>query len=177
MKRELSNGVLIEFVQGNIAAQKDLDAVVNAANAQLRPGSGVAGAIHSAAGSGLYEECRALAPISPGQAVITGGHGLPNRFVVHCLGPVYGKHTPSDELLAACFRNALRVADEAGAKSIGFPAISTGVFGYPLEEAAQVAVTAVLQAAPGLSCVRLVRFVLFGKSDKDAFERAMDEAG
>ena len=130
---------------GDITRQEGFDAVVNAANAQLRPGGGVAGAIHRAAGPGLYEECRPLAPIKPGQAVITGGHGLPNRHVIHCLGPVYGVDTPSAVLLADCYRNALKVAEEHGLASLAFPAISTGIFGYPVAEAARVAMSAVAE--------------------------------
>jgi O-acetyl-ADP-ribose deacetylase (regulator of RNase III) len=155
----------IECVQGDIASQNDLDAVVNAANAQLLPGSGVAGAIHSAAGPALVEECRSLAPISPGEAVITGGHNLPNRHVIHCLGPVYGVDEPADRLLADCYRNALHLADRQGLESVGFPAISTGVFGYPAKEAARVALQAVRDTLPKLDSVRRVRFVLFSEAD------------
>jgi O-acetyl-ADP-ribose deacetylase (regulator of RNase III) len=163
------NGLVIECVTGDIAAQPDVDAVVNAANAQLRSGGGVAGAIHRAAGPDLERECRPLAPISPGQAVITGAHGLPNRFVIHCLGPVYGRDEPAAELLAACYRNALVLAEEVGLHSIAFPAISTGVFGYPMEAAAQVAVRAIIDAAPQLSAVCRVRLVLRGARDEEYF--------
>ena len=145
--------VTIECVQGDIADQPDMGAVVNAANARLMPGSGVAGAIHSAAGPGLAEECQPLAPISPGQAVMTGGHDLPNRKVIHCLGPVFGVDEPSDRLLADCYRNALRLADAEGLESVAFPAISTGVFGYPLAEAAQVAAAAIRDSL-GFPCER-----------------------
>ena len=119
--------VKVECIRGNIAEQQDMDVIVNAANAELLPGSGVAGAIHSAAGPGLAEECRALAPIRPGQAVISSAHELPNQHVIHCLGPVYGVDEPSDRLLAECFRNALLLADRHKLTSIAFPAISTGV--------------------------------------------------
>lgn len=163
------NGLVIECVTGDIAAQPDVDAVVNAANAQLRSGGGVAGAIHRAAGPDLERECRPLAPISPGQAVITGAHGLPNRFVIHCLGPVYGRDEPAAELLAACYRNALALAEEVGLHSIAFPAISTGIFGYPMEAAAQVAVRAIIDAAPQLSAVCRVRLVLRGARDEEYF--------
>jgi O-acetyl-ADP-ribose deacetylase (regulator of RNase III) len=164
----------LECVQGNIADQPGMDAIVNAANAQLLPGAGVAGAIHRAAGPGLAEECRPLAPIAPGEAVITGAHRLPNRHVIHCLGPVYGRDEPSDALLASCYRNALRLADERGLTSVAFPAISTGVFGYPLDAAAEVALGAVLKVAPALSAVRHVRFVLFGSGDLAIYERRLD---
>jgi len=159
------HGITLECAQGDITRQPDMDAVVNAANAQLRIGGGVAGAIHRAAGPGLDEECRPLAPINPGEAVITGAHNLPNRAVIHCLGPVYGVDEPSDELLAACYRNALQVAEDDGLASVAFPAISTGAFGYPMEPAARVAFETIDGVAPRLSSVAHVRFVLFSDAD------------
>jgi O-acetyl-ADP-ribose deacetylase (regulator of RNase III) len=168
--------VTVECVRGDIAAQGDVDAVVNAANARLGPGGGVAGAIHRAAGPGLAEEAMPLGPISPGEAVITGGHGLPNRFVIHALGPVYGQDRPEAELLARCYRNALALAEENGAGSVAFPAISTGIFGYPVKAAAGVALRAVRDAAEGSGVVRLVRFVLFGEEDLRVHEKALSEA-
>lgn len=175
MKRTVQ-GVVIECVQGNIVAQRDMDAIVNAANAQLLPGGGVAGIIHRAAGPGLSEECRPLAPIEPGEAVITGGHNLPNAYVIHCLGPVYGRDTPSDRLLAACYRNALARAEEKALASVAFPAISTGAFGYPMAEAATVAMGAVVEEAPKLRTVRHVRFVLHDRAALGLHEKALDEA-
>ncbi len=159
------SGVKIECIQGNIAAQDDIYAVVNAANAQLRMGGGVAGAIHRAAGPELERECRPLAPIRPGEAVITGGHNLPNSHVIHCLGPVYGADWPEDELLGSCYRNALRLAELKGLESIAFPAISTGAFGYPLAEATEVALKAVLEKIPELMKLKKIRFVLFSEKD------------
>ncbi len=173
--RRTSGAVTVECVRGDITAQRDVDAVVNAANARLEPGGGVAGAIHRAAGPGLAEEARPLGPISPGEAVITGGHGLPNRFVIHALGPVYGQDRPEAELLSRCYRNALILAEENGALSVAFPAISTGIFGYPIEDAADVALRTVRDEAEGLRAVRLVRFVLFSKRDLEAHERALSE--
>lgn len=166
--------VKVECIRGNIAEQQDMDVIVNAANAELLPGSGVAGAIHSAAGPGLAEECRALAPIRPGQAVISSAHELPNQNVIHCLGPVYGVDEPSDRLLAECFRNALLLADRHKLTSIAFPAISTGVFGYPLQNAAAVAMKAVSDTLAELNSVRLVRFVLFSDEDRKVFEQALE---
>jgi O-acetyl-ADP-ribose deacetylase (regulator of RNase III) len=128
-------------------------------------GDGVAGAIHRAAGPGLAEECRPLAPIRPGEAVITGGHALPNRYVIHCLGPVWGRDEPADALLASCYRNALRLAEGKGIASIAFPAVATGVFGFPVARAAKVALGTVLQMAEQLQKVRHIRFVLFGEDD------------
>lgn len=160
MERKV-DGVTIECVRGDITKQVGFDAIVNAANAELRPGGGVAGAIHRAAGPELYEECRPLAPIRPGQAVITRGYRLPNRYVIHCLGPRYGIDEPARELLASCYRNALRLAEEHGISSVAFPAISTGAFGYPLQEAAEVAIQTVLEMVPELKSVRVIRFVLW----------------
>jgi O-acetyl-ADP-ribose deacetylase (regulator of RNase III) len=162
MKRTFGE-LTVVVTAGDIAAQADADAVVNAANAQLRPGGGVAGAIHRGAGPGLDRECRRLAPIQPGEAVITSGHQLPNDYVIHCLGPVYGQDEPSDRLLAACYRNALKLADEKGLKIIAFPSISTGVFGYPMRDAARVAFKTVAEEAPNLKSVEHVKFVLFGE--------------
>lgn len=167
------DGVTIELVAGDIVRQPDMVAVVNAANAHLLPGGGVAGAIHRAAGPGLAEECRPLAPLSPGDAVLTAGHRLPNPHVIHCLGPVYGVDQPSGELLASCYRNALELADRHGLSSVAFPAISTGVFGYPLEPAAEIALGTVLAALPELQSVRKVRFVLAGDHALRAYTEAL----
>jgi len=166
-------GVTVECVKGDIAAQPDMIAVVNAANAQLRTGGGVAGAIHRAAGPGLEAECRPLAPIKPGEAVLTGGHDLPNRHVIHCLGPVYGVDRPEAELLARCYRNALELAERHRIDSVAFPAISTGAFGYPMGEAAEVAFRAILEMAPRLRHVRRIRFVLHGERDREVHEKAL----
>lgn len=166
-------GVRIECVQGDITRQEEMAAVVNAANAQLRTGGGVAGAIHRAAGPGLEQETRPLAPIRPGEAVITGGHGLPNPHVIHCLGPVYGRDRPEDEILARCYRNALRLADEQGLASVAFPAISTGAFGYPVEEAAEVAMRTVAEVIPELDAVKTIRFVLHTRDDLEVHREAL----
>jgi O-acetyl-ADP-ribose deacetylase (regulator of RNase III) len=178
--RRRAGSITLECVKGNIAAQSDMAAVVNAANASLRPGGGVAGAIHRAAGPGLAKECAPLAPIQPGQAVITGGHDLPNRHVIHCLGPVYGHDKPEAELLANCYCNALDLAERHNVESVAFPAISTGVFGYPPAEAAAIALRAVLERAPRLKRVRHIRFVLFDDASlalhETALERLTDSA-
>ena len=173
--RKTAHGVTVECVRGDIAAQEGVAAVVNAANAGLGPGGGVAGAIHRAAGPGLAEEARPLAPIRPGEAVITGAHGLPNRYVIHALGPVYGRDHPEAELLESCYRNSLALAEERGADSVAFPAISTGIFGYPVEEAARAALRTVVEVAEKLERVRLVRFVLFGERDLEIHENVLSE--
>ncbi len=166
--------VRLECIRGDIANQPDMDAVVNAANAELRIGGGVAGALHRAAGPGLEEECRPLAPIRPGDAVVTGAHELPNKAVIHCLGPVYGRDEPADALLAACYRNALALMHERGLSSVAFPALSTGAFGYPLEEATQIALNAIVRELPQSPGVRHVRFVLFGASDLATYSQLLE---
>jgi O-acetyl-ADP-ribose deacetylase (regulator of RNase III) len=173
--RRTVHGVTVECVQGDITSQDDVTAIVNAANAELRSGGGVAGAIHRAAGPELEREARPLAPIRPGEAVITGGHNLPNRYVIHTLGPVYGQDRPEAELLANCYRNSLALAEENEVDSIAFPAISTGVFGYPVEEAAEVAIKTVIEETERLEHVRLIRFVLFGEEDFEVHERVLSE--
>lgn len=155
----------LELIQGDITAQPDLEAVVNAANAQLTTGGGVAGAIHAAAGRQLARACRPLAPIAPGEVVVTDAFGLPNRRVLHALGPVYGRDEPADVLLAECYRRALELAAAEGLQSIGFPALSTGAFGYPVRPAAEVALTTVKDVLASGSPLRLVRFVLFSPQD------------
>ncbi len=164
----------IELQQGDIASQADMAAIVNAANAQLQTGGGVAGAIHRAAGPALAEECRPLAPIRPGEAVITGAHNLPNDHVIHCLGPVHGRDRPEDALLAACYRNALRLAEDSGVGSVAFPAISTGAFGYPFAEATEIALSTIRETAPTLDKVGHLRFVLFSPQDMDIYRQKLN---
>lgn len=163
----------IEAVRGDITEQ-DVDAIVNAANRSLLGGGGVDGTIHRRGGPAILEECRALRAsrypdgLPPGEAVATTAGLLPARWVIHTVGPVWGEDPSS--LLARCHSEALRVADQLGAASVAFPAVSTGAFGYPLEEAAPVALGAV-RAAKG--SVALVRFVLFDDDTLAAFERAL----
>ncbi|MDF9800064.1 O-acetyl-ADP-ribose deacetylase (regulator of RNase III) [Catalinimonas alkaloidigena] len=167
--------IKLEVVQGDISKQSDMDAVVNAANAQLMSGGGVAGAIHRAAGPELADACRPLAPIAPGEAVITDAFQLPNRKVVHCLGPVYGRDKPEDQLLGSCYEKALQLADDYQLKSIAFPAISTGIFGYPLKEAAQVMLQTIQKRTEHLSSVRHIRIVLYGDSDRQQVEQTLKQ--
>ncbi|QKK03939.1 MAG: RNase III inhibitor [Pseudomonadota bacterium] len=156
----------IEIGAGDIANQPDLGAVVNAANAQLMPGGGVAGALHRAAGPKLAEACRPMAPIQPGEAVITEAFGLPNRWVIHVLGPRYGIDKPADRLLARGYRNALGLCEKHGVESVGFPALAAGAFGYPINEAARIGIETVQRHAP---TALVVRFVLFDEKTKEAF--------
>ncbi len=175
MRETTQSGITIELKRGDIANQSDVEAVVNAANAELRIGGGVAGAIHRAAGPELTEETRSMAPIEPGEAVISGGHNLPNAYIIHCLGPVYGRDEPSDELLANCYKNALDLAEDHQIKRIAFPAISTGAFGYPMKDAARVAFETVKKKASELESVSLIRFVLWSEGDIAVHEDMMEE--
>ena len=165
--------VILELKQGDIASQADIKAVVNAANAQLKTGGGVAGAIHKNAGSELEKACRPLAPIEPGEAVITEGFNLPNDYVIHTLGPVYGQDKPEAELLARCYRNSLQLAEEKEIESVAFPAISTGAFGYPKKEASEIALITIHERASALENVGLIRFVLHFKQDYELHKEVL----
>ncbi len=174
MQRKI-NDVKVELIQGDIVSQDDIIAVVNAANAQLKIGGGVAGAIHRKAGPGLEEETRSLAPIKPGEAVITGGHNLSNDYVIHVLGPVYGRDKPEEKLLADCYRNALRLAEEEGIESVAFPAISTGAFGYPMQDAAEVAFNILLEEIPELKNIKKIYLVLFSREAYKVHKRVFEK--
>jgi O-acetyl-ADP-ribose deacetylase (regulator of RNase III) len=161
----------VELRQGDLTAQPDIDAIVNAANEQLAAGAGVCGAIRRVGGAAVFEEAGRLGGCPTGDAKSTGAGDLPNRFVIHAVGPVYSG-TPRDaELLASCHRRAVEVAAELGCGSIAFPAISTGIYGYPVAEAAPVAVAAARAAADACG-LDLVRFVLFSEADLAAFAAA-----
>ena len=161
--------VRIVGVLGDVTAE-EVDAVVNAANASLLGGGGVDGAIHRAAGPELLAACRLLGGCPTGDARATPGFRLPARWVIHTVGPVWrGGGEGEAELLAACYRRSLEVADELGARSIAFPAISTGVYGYPPADAAAIAV-ATLRAAAGTTQVELVRLVAFNQPTLDLYE-------
>ncbi|OQB74201.1 MAG: O-acetyl-ADP-ribose deacetylase [candidate division TA06 bacterium ADurb.Bin131] len=169
------DNVEIECLIGDITSQPDIDVVVNAANKYLAPGGGVAGAIHKKAGSLLYEECKKYAPINTGESVITAGYNLPNPYVIHTVGPVYSKENNPAEKLSSCFINSLKLADNKGLCSIAFPAISTGIFGYPIEEAAEVSLKAVIGFVPELKTIKKIRFVLFDEHSFVVFSRKLKE--
>jgi O-acetyl-ADP-ribose deacetylase (regulator of RNase III) len=163
----------IKVVQGDITKQ-EVDAIVNAANEALRGGGGVDGAIHRAAGPELLEECKKIGGCPTGEARITKGYRLPARYVIHTVGPVWhGGHRGEPEKLAACYRNALRLAVENGARTVAFPGISTGVYGYPLEDATRVAITTVRACLEEMPAIEEVRFVTFGDDATRTAERVL----
>jgi O-acetyl-ADP-ribose deacetylase (regulator of RNase III) len=149
----------------------DVDAIVNAANSSLLGGGGVDGAIHKVAGHQLLEACRRLGGCETGEAKITPGFNLSARYVIHTVGPVWngGQHGEA-ELLANCYRNSLQLAAENGVKSIAFPSISTGIYGYPLEEAAKVAIETVKSMEPDLKSVEEVIFCCFSRRALDVYQ-------
>ena len=165
----------IVLLEGDLTTQ-DVDAIVNAANSTLLGGGGVDGAIHDAGGPSILAECEEIRRtkfpdgLPTGRAVATGGGDLPARWVIHTVGPIYAASDDPAGELAACHTGSLRVADELGARTVAFPAISTGAFGYPIEDAAAIAVGAVRDAE---TSVGQVRFVLFGRPAFEAFERAL----
>ncbi|WP_031171506.1 O-acetyl-ADP-ribose deacetylase [Streptosporangium roseum] len=168
----------IKLIQGDITGQ-DVDAVVNAANSSLLGGGGVDGAVHRRGGPEILQECRALRAsrygrgLPTGQAVATTAGRLPARWVIHTVGPVHSASEDRSELLASCYRESLRVADELGAETVAFPAISTGVYGWPMDDGARVALSTVRGT---LTSVAEVRFVLFDAAAYAVFERALGEA-
>ncbi|WP_193366711.1 O-acetyl-ADP-ribose deacetylase [Pelagibius marinus] len=163
----------IEIHPGDIT-KLDVDAIVNAANAQLRPGGGVCGAIHRAAGRNLREACAKIGGCKTGDAVATDGYELKAKFVIHTVGPVWhGGKQNEDGLLASCYRTSLKIAKQIGARSVAFPAISTGVYAFPLERATQIAVATVRDFLAEDEAIDKVVFCTFGAEAEAAYRKEL----
>ncbi|MEW6439590.1 MAG: O-acetyl-ADP-ribose deacetylase [bacterium] len=163
----------MKLVQGDITRQ-EVDAIVNAANSTLLGGGGVDGAIHRAAGPDLLAECRTLGGCETGDAKLTGGHRLPSRYVIHTVGPVYRGGTQGEaRKLASCYRRSLEIASAKKIRSLAFPAISCGVYGYPIEEAAGIALHTVAEYLEGHPEIQEVRFVVFSAKDLKTYEQVL----
>lgn len=162
----------IEIRQGDIT-RLEVDAIVNAANSSLLGGGGVDGAIHRAAGPQLLKECRSIGGCPTGEARITGGYQLPASHVIHTVGPVYHRMNAveAENLLTQCYRNCLTLADENNLRTIAFPAISCGVYGYPIEDACRVAIDSCTRFLQQPSSIETVVFILFSESDRQVYER------
>lgn len=175
----LERGKIIEIDGPTDIAQETTGAIVNAANSSLLGGGGVDGAIHRAGGPAILAECREIrskiGSLPAGQAVITTGGRLPAKHVIHTVGPIYSGGSNDAETLASCHRESIRIADEHGITSISFPAISTGAYGYPMHEAAPIALSSAADALARAKNIRICRFVLFDESTVRAFERAAEK--
>jgi O-acetyl-ADP-ribose deacetylase (regulator of RNase III) len=163
------NQTIIELVAGDITLEKT-DAIVNAANSELAGGAGVDGAIHHAGGPAIMAECRKIGGCPTGQAVITTGGNLPARYVIHTVGPIYqgGSHGEAT-LLAAAYQNSLQLTVRHGLQSIAFPAISCGVYGYPIDEAAHLALKTCIDFCRETTAIKIIRHVLFNQRTLDIF--------
>ena len=163
----------LELVQGDITRQ-DTDAIVNAANSTLLGGGGVDGAIHAAAGPRLLAECRTLDGCQTGDAKITRGYQLKARHVIHTVGPIFHGSPRDAELLASCYRRSLQLADVNHLQSVAFPSISTGAYGYPVDQAAPVALRAVIEYLNAQAGIELVRFVLYDRRTFQVYQQALE---
>jgi len=165
---------VFELKLGDITAERT-DAIVNAANEMLSPGGGVSGAIHKAAGPGLWEEAKNLGGCKTGEAKITKGYVLKAKYVIHTVGPVYSGRTSDADMLEACYKNSLTLAEKKGLRSIAFPSISTGIFGYPIKSASLVAVKTITSYLKDSPRLELVRMVLFSDNDLVIYEKALGQ--
>jgi len=179
-KLTFANGKTLELAGPADITKEITEAIVNAANSSLLGGGGVDGAIHRAGGPSILQECKRIVTqigrLPAGKAVLTTGGRLPAQYVIHTVGPVYwGGKQGEAETLASCYRESVRLADDHGIRSLAFPAISTGAYGYPVHEAAEVAVKTIVEALPPCAHVEHVRFVLFDLATCQAFVRAAEK--
>jgi O-acetyl-ADP-ribose deacetylase (regulator of RNase III) len=164
-------------IESDDITRLEVDAVVNAANSSLLGGGGVDGAIHRAAGPGLLAECRTLGGCPPGEARLTRGYRLPARYVIHTVGPIWQGGTAGEpDILAACYRACLTMAQDEGLRSIAFPAIATGIYGFPREQAAEIAVATVVAHLAACELPDMVVFVCFDETTRETYQRVLDHA-
>ena len=168
------NGVTLALMRANIV-EVQADAIVNAANSGLRGGGGVDGAIHRAGGPSIMEECRAIGGCPTGEAVVTTAGRLPAKYVFHAVGPIYSGSHDDERLLASAYQSCLNLAEQREVKSIAFPSLSTGIYGYPLELAAPVALHTIIEHVKKPTCLQQVLMVLFGESAYKVHEQALDK--
>jgi O-acetyl-ADP-ribose deacetylase len=168
------NGVTLALIRGNIV-EVHADAIVNAANSGLRGGGGVDGAIHRAGGPSIMEECRKIGGCPTGEAVVTTAGRLPAKYVFHAVGPIYSGSLDDERLLKSAYQSCLNLAEQHQVKSISFPSLSTGIYGYPLELAAPIALRTIIEHIKKPTCLQQVLLVLFGESAYKVHEQALNK--
>jgi O-acetyl-ADP-ribose deacetylase (regulator of RNase III) len=173
MKKVKIEKSLLELTVGDITKQKT-DAIVNAANSRLAPGGGVAGAIHRAAGSNLWEECKTMGGCKTGKAKITKGYKLSAKYVIHTVGPIYSGSSDDPVKLASCYKESINIAKKKNIQSVSFPSLSTGYFGYPIKKAAEIALKTVIEELKKNPNIKLIRFVLFDEKAMEIYEKTLD---
>src|SRR5947209_20394213 len=174
MSTRTINGVALALLKGNIV-EMQVDAIGNAANSGLGGGGGVDGAIHRAGGPGIMEECRKIGGCPTGEAVVTTAGRLPAKYVFHAVGPIYSGSIDDERLLASAYQSCLNLAEQLQVKSISFPSLSTGIYGYPLELAAPIALRTIIEHIKKPTCLQQVLMVLFGESAYKVHEQALDK--
>ncbi len=174
LTRQKIGNLVLELITGDITKEKT-EAIANAANRRLSPGGGVSGAIHKAAGPQLWEESKKLGGCDTGEAKLTRGYNLKAKYVIHTVGPVYSGSADDAEDLKNCYKNSLLLASSKNIKSISFPSISTGIFGYPVEEASMIALKTITDFLREHPEIKLVRMVLFSGGDYDIYKSSLEK--
>ncbi len=173
-RKTLKSGTMVEVIRGDITEQ-DTDAIVNAANARLAGGAGVDGAIHHAGGPQIAEECRKIGGCPPGHAVVTTAGNLKAKWVIHTVGPIYSGLAKDSETLTNVYRSSMQRAKEKQCKSVAFPSIATGVYGYPIEEAAPIAMKTCVDFVRENPQIKTLRFILFSDADFSRYARLLED--